>query len=260
MTDALLANLCYVSEDDEDFENSVRGAAYRTLYSIGMMCADQIFERVLDFVAANIGHQDWKKRQASLRAFCTLLEGADTNKMRSSTLKALLEFIRLLDDNSQDVQHNAAFCLNKIAELFPDSFALHPQFNEILEILSSRLSRPAMVSIELCNVFTELSDYAKDQPNQILENWIERLSTALIQNAFRTDTASKDLSLADRSFVAAMNLINHTHNWEFCLKFAPLVIAEFPKTYSLPTEKRAIIQTGLLTLVHVRPCLFSPAC
>lgn len=46
LTDALLANLCYV-DDDEDFENSVRGSAYRTLYSIGVMSADQMFNRVL---------------------------------------------------------------------------------------------------------------------------------------------------------------------------------------------------------------------
>ena len=35
------------------------------------------------------------------------------------------------------------------------------------------------------------------------------------------------------------------------MKYIPLIIAEFPKTYALPKERRAIIQTGLLTLLHV---------
>jgi hypothetical protein len=70
-------------------------------------------------------------------------------------------------------------------------------------------------------------------------------------NAFRNDTTAKDLSLADRSFVAAMALINNTTNSEFCLKYIPLIMSEFPKTYALPKEKCTIIQNGLLTLVHV---------
>jgi importin subunit beta-1 len=119
-----------------------------------MMCADQIFNRVLEFVAANISHQNWKHRQASLRAFCTLLEGSDTHKMQSATVKALVEFIRLLDDNSEDVQFNAAFCLNKIAEFFPECFVQHQQFSEILDMISSKLQRSVRVSIELCNIFT----------------------------------------------------------------------------------------------------------
>ena len=96
------------------------------------MCADQIFNRVLEFVSGNISHPDWKHRQASLRAFCTLLEGTDTNKMQSAILKALVEFIRMLDDTNSDVQYNAAFCLNKIAEFFPNCFVQHQQFAEIL--------------------------------------------------------------------------------------------------------------------------------
>ena len=72
----------------------------------------------------------------------------------------------------------------------------------------------------------------------------------MIVNAFRTDVKEKDMSLADRSFVAAMALINNTRNWQFCMKYIPMIISEFPKTFTLQKEKRSVIQTGLLTLVH----------
>lgn len=88
---------------------------------------------------------------------------------------------------------------------------------------------------------------------------MERLSTALIANAFRSDMPERDLSLADRSFVAVMTLIYNTHNWQFCLKYVPLLMLEFPKTYAISLEKRTIIQSGLFTLTHV-PHLLRQAC
>jgi hypothetical protein len=153
--------------------------------------------------------------------------------MGIAVTNGLLEFLRLLDDNSSDVQYNAAFCLNKIAEFFPQCFTQHKQFAEILDLICKKLSRPPNISIELCNIFVLLTEHTKDNPSQILNQSIEMLSNALVVNAFRNDITVNDLSLADRSFVAAMALINNTTNGEFCLKYIPLIMGEFPKTYTL---------------------------
>lgn len=76
--------MCIVSGDEEDLDNSIRGGAYRTLYSIGVVCGNYILNLVLEFVSAAINHEDWKMRQASMRAFCTVLEGVDTPKMEKA--------------------------------------------------------------------------------------------------------------------------------------------------------------------------------
>lgn len=78
---------------------------------------------------------------------CTLMEGADTVRMQSALANALLEFVRMLDDNSKEVQSSAAFCLSKIAEFFPDCYVQHIKFPEVLEAVVSKLSRPIDVSL-----------------------------------------------------------------------------------------------------------------
>lgn len=67
-------------------------------------------------MGSNLHNQNYKARSASLRAFCTLLEGVDSNKMELAINSALSEFLNMLDDNSKDVQGSAAFCLSKISE------------------------------------------------------------------------------------------------------------------------------------------------
>lgn len=116
IVEVLLQNICYMQGGEEDPDNEIRGEAYLTLYDIGCISGDHIYDQVLRFVDQNIGNADFKVRSACLRAFCTLLEGANSTKMEGAISSALKVFLGLLDDSSIDVQYNAAFCLNKIAE------------------------------------------------------------------------------------------------------------------------------------------------
>lgn len=76
----------------------------------------------MNFTSSTIGNQDWKQRQASLKAFTSLLDGLDHEAMVSMTTAALTEFSRLLDDNSIMVQLSASFSLSRISEKVPECF------------------------------------------------------------------------------------------------------------------------------------------
>lgn len=170
IVDVLLQNMCYVEGGEEDPDNEIRGEAYLTLYDIGSISGNIILQQVLDFVSKNISSLDYKCRSASLRAFCTLLEGTDIDKMEAAITSAIHEFLRLLDDNSKDVQYNAAFSLNKIAEEYPKCLIQHKNFGEIVDHLMVRLDRPPKVSIEICGVFTNLGDEIKStHPSKVLQ-------------------------------------------------------------------------------------------
>lgn len=66
---------------------------------------------------------------------------------------ALVEFLRLLDDNSPYVQLNTAFSLNKISESYSSCFFSHPKFEEMLKILLLNLTKKPQISKHICFIF-----------------------------------------------------------------------------------------------------------
>lgn len=81
----------------------------------------------------------------------------------------------------------------------------------------------------------------------------------LIANALRQDISKKgadlkeDISLADKSFVAAMAFFNNCSTVELCDHYIETIVRDYPQSYSFPgsDEKKSIIQNGFLTLLHV---------
>lgn len=72
---ALMNNMTIAEDDDEEL--SIRGSAYRALCHLGEANPNDIYQLVINFVSASIADQDWKKRQASIKAFTSLLDGIE---------------------------------------------------------------------------------------------------------------------------------------------------------------------------------------
>lgn len=70
----MLQNLCVVEEDDDD-GNSIADSAASALEAIFMEGSSDYEQKVLAFTENTIHHEDWKYRQASIRAFALLQIG-----------------------------------------------------------------------------------------------------------------------------------------------------------------------------------------
>lgn len=70
----LLENLCFVEEDDDEANGISEGAA-STLESVFTEDSKEFEHKILNFTSNTIHHENWKYRQASIRAFSLLLLG-----------------------------------------------------------------------------------------------------------------------------------------------------------------------------------------
>ena len=177
---------------------------------------------VVNFVSSTIASKEWHERQASIKAFTSLLDGYDKNSLKNLISNALIEFLRLLEDNSQMVQLSAAYSLSKISETVPESFVTHHEFEVIIKILMGCLAKKVEVSKLICQVFQNLANYDGCSTSAQLNSNLDSIVGALIKNGMRTDVA--DGSLPCDSFLASMLLLNKTKNAAVCLKYIQLIL------------------------------------
>ena len=90
LSEALMINMTIIAEgeENEDQEN-IRGSAYRALCALGETNGEDIKQLVLNFISSTISDSDWKKRQASIKAFTCLLDGLESKVISELTLNAL---------------------------------------------------------------------------------------------------------------------------------------------------------------------------
>lgn len=115
LVETLLQNLCAVQEQDEDANGIAEGAA-GCLESIFDNDSTQFQHRILDFTGKTIQHENWKYRQASIRAFALLLIGLPTNRAQELVNNSLLSLVNLLNDPVVYVQLSAIKSLSMITE------------------------------------------------------------------------------------------------------------------------------------------------
>lgn len=83
-----MSNMTVVEEVEDEI--SIKESAYRALCHLGETNSNDIYQLVINFVSATIADQDWKKRQASIKAFTSLLDGIEHVAMVKLTTNALL--------------------------------------------------------------------------------------------------------------------------------------------------------------------------
>lgn len=68
------------------------------------------------FTENTIHHENWKFRQASIRAFSLLLIGLPPDRSQTLVNSSLLELVALVSDSKQYVQLSAVRSLSMISE------------------------------------------------------------------------------------------------------------------------------------------------
>jgi importin subunit beta-1 len=214
----LTETLCKQDEnDDEDDWNPCKAAGV-CLMLMATCCEDDIIPHVAPFVTANIGHADWRRRDAAVMAFGAMLEGPDPAALRQFVEQAFPVLINLMRDESVVVRDTTAWTIGRICELIPEA-VLNPNYlTVLLEALVMGLAAEPRVSANVCWAFNSLAEAAyenadhendEDVPQTyVLSPYFETVVAKLLATTERPDGNSANLRSA--AYEALMEMMKNS--------------------------------------------------
>ncbi|EGD72145.1 hypothetical protein PTSG_11556 [Salpingoeca rosetta] len=204
----LLKLLAQQEEEEDEDEWTVSKAAAVCLGIIAEVIKDAVVDPVLQFVQSNLGHEDWRYRDASILAFGSILSGPSQDKLAEIVVQAALPIVNLIQDNSVVVQDSVAWILGRMIELFPEIMLTPEIFPSLLEALGFALSLPPRVSTNSCWSISSLAEEcfnvalstmdedAYQPPSYLLSQQYSTVMGALIQVSQRDDLDESGLGVA----------------------------------------------------------------
>lgn len=193
--------LCKQDEhDDEDDWNPCKAAGV-CLMLLASCVEDQIIPAIMPFVQTNIQSSDWKRRDAAIMAFGSMLEGPDPSNLRDYVTQALPMLIQLMSDPSVAVRDTTAWTIGRICELNGDAVLTQP-LEPLIQVLLIGLGAEPRVAANVCWAFNSLAEAAydaadKDEDNEprsyALSMYFETIVNRLLEATERHDGAQANL-------------------------------------------------------------------
>lgn len=147
----LLKNLCVISDAETD-ENQINESTSKALETIFDNGSVEFKELVLNFVSNTIDQNDWRMRQASIKAFSLLLYGLPKKDCISLVENSIEKFLGLLSDNSIIVKTSTIQSLVIITEICGGCIMKRPHFLQYLELILSFLNKSETFFKEICKI------------------------------------------------------------------------------------------------------------
>lgn len=193
--------LCKQDEhDDEDDWNPCKAAGV-CLMLLASCVEDNIIPAIMPFVQNNIGSPDWKRRDAAIMAFGSMLEGPEPSNLKEYVIQALPMLIQLMNDPSIAVRDTTAWTIGRICELNGDAVLTQP-LEPLIQVLLVGLGAEPRVAANVCWAFNSLADAAyeaadKDEDQEprtyALSIYFETIVNRLLETTERPDAAQANL-------------------------------------------------------------------
>ncbi|KAF4471793.1 hypothetical protein FALBO_1304 [Fusarium albosuccineum] len=186
----LLLLLTKQDEDATDDEYNLARAAYQCLQLYAQAVGATIISPVLQFVEANLRHDDWHNRDAAVSAFGAIMEGPDEKVLDPIVKQALPILITMMDDQSLHVKDSTAYALGRITEACSEAIDPQAQLPTLIESLFKGLLSNAKMAPSCCWALMNLAErFAGDlgaATNPITPHFNQAVSSLLDVTA-RTD-------------------------------------------------------------------------
>eukprot|EP00096_Caligus_rogercresseyi_P011617 TRINITY_DN461_c1_g1_i1.p1 TRINITY_DN461_c1_g1~~TRINITY_DN461_c1_g1_i1.p1 ORF type:complete len:884 (+),score=288.24 TRINITY_DN461_c1_g1_i1:73-2724(+) len=201
--------------DDEDDWKPCKAAGV-CLMLLASCCEDDIVVHVLPFVKDNINHTDWRRRDAALMAFGSILEGPEARNLKPIVDQAMAMLIELTKDPVVNVKDTAAWAIGRVCEVIPSS-AINPAYlQSLLEALVLGLAAEPRVAANTCWAITSLSEGASeaceggsDVPETFcLSPYFDHIIQKLLETTDRPDAGTANLRSA--AYEAIMEMIKNS--------------------------------------------------
>ncbi|KAF8821844.1 HEAT repeat-containing protein, partial [Cardiosporidium cionae] len=153
---------------------------------------DRILKYTLDFVNANFSSEDWKRREAALLAYGSIMEGPKTETLRSIIVQSFPSICASLKDSSEAVRDTAAWTIGRMVAFH--ALVVIPLLGDIgtanrespLAIIVNCLTDSPRVAVNICWIINELADQLNKTPIGDYDDETGNFSVTILDPLFQT--------------------------------------------------------------------------
>lgn len=205
----LLKLLTRQNDDFEDDDWNVSMSAGVCLQLFAQNCGDAILDPVLQFVEQNITDADWRKREAAVMAFGSIMEGPNKDQKTYYVHQALPAVLNLMNDESLQVKETAAWCIGRIADIVVDAIDVQEHLPGVINACVTGLADHPKIATNCSWTIINLVEQLAEQTPSPIYNYYPVLVDALITGANKSDN---EFNARASAFSALTTIVECSNN------------------------------------------------
>lgn len=181
----LLQLLTKQEEDATDDEWTVAMAGGTCLALLAQCVGDGIVTPIIPFVESNIKSDDWRRREAAVMAFGSILDGPEETILAPLVAQALPTLIEMMRDPSLHVRDTTAWTLGRISDVLVKTIKVDVHLGALIEALVGGLDESSRVVSNCCWSIMNLAEQLGDASAETcaLSPYYDGIVTALTRLA-----------------------------------------------------------------------------
>ncbi len=154
----LLSLLTKQDEDAADDEYNISRAAYQCLQLYAQAVGAAIIQPVIQFVEANLRHEDWHNRDAAVSAFGAIMDGPEEKLLDPIVKSGMQPLISMMDDPSVHVRDSTAYALGRITEACSEAIDPSQHLEPLVRSLFNGLMNNPKMAASCCWALMNLAE------------------------------------------------------------------------------------------------------
>ncbi|KAK3331040.1 armadillo-type protein [Apodospora peruviana] len=160
----LLGLLTKQDEDATDDEYNISRASYQCLQLYAQAVGAAIIPPVIQFVEANLRHDDWHNRDAAVSAFGAIMDGPDEKVLDPIVKSGMQPLISMMEDPSVQVKDSTAYALGRITEACSEAIDPAQHLDPLIRSLFSGLMSSPKMAASCCWALMNLAERFAGDP------------------------------------------------------------------------------------------------
>lgn len=154
----LLGLLTKQDEDAADDEYNTSRAAYQCLQLYAQAVGAAIIPPVIQFVEANLRHEDWHNRDAAVSAFGAIMDGPEEKVLDPIVKSGMQPLIAMMEDPSVHVRDSTAYALGRITEACSEAIDPNEHLEPLIGSLFNGLMNNPKMAASCCWALMNLAE------------------------------------------------------------------------------------------------------
>lgn len=248
-----------ISEEDED-DWSVSKASATCLSLFANCVQDELIDSngtIFKFIQQNISSQDWRKRDAALMAFASIIDGPNPSLLEPYTKELMPICIKMMTDTSIAVRDTAAWTLGRICDLTYHLIDPNIISDIMIAILNGLKDEPRVSSHCACAVIhlaTNLGSQDDETQTNALSPYFQNCVTQLVIAAQRNDADENNLASISYQAVSALITYSARDSFELIFQLAGSLLTTLEETITLQAQKVGFDDTLRITDTQSHLC------
>lgn len=200
----LMELLTQQDEDTDEDEWDTAKAAGTCLGLLAQVVGDEIVALTVPFIETNIKSPDWRRREAALMCFGSIMDGPESKLLENLVTQALPTVLETLHDQSIAVKDTAAWTLGRICEFVYEAISPEVQLGPLVQALLSSLQDQPRIVTHCCWALMNLAEHKGihanldelDPATTSMSPYFETIATQLIQATDRPNNESNSRTSA----------------------------------------------------------------